>query len=124
MPLSQRDVKGRISSVQNIRKITRAMEMVAAARLRRAEQADLLARIAGGDWDDDTTGELQAAVQGYADDFGHELDEDGQPLEGATAGDPAADGGGTAHATASAGVGSSQADLATSSVPEQEAAPA
>ncbi len=38
MPLSQRDVKGRISSVQNIRKITRAMEMVAAARLRRAEQ--------------------------------------------------------------------------------------
>jgi F-type H+-transporting ATPase subunit gamma len=36
--LSQRDVKNRISSVQNIRKITRAMEMVAAARLRRAEQ--------------------------------------------------------------------------------------
>jgi F-type H+-transporting ATPase subunit gamma len=36
--VSQRDVKNRISSVQNIRKITRAMEMVAAARLRRAEQ--------------------------------------------------------------------------------------
>jgi F-type H+-transporting ATPase subunit gamma len=35
---SQRDVKGRISSVRNIQKITRAMEMVAAARLRRAEQ--------------------------------------------------------------------------------------
>src|SRR6476469_8314691 len=35
---SQRDVKNRISSVQNIQKITRAMEMVAAARLRRAEQ--------------------------------------------------------------------------------------
>jgi F-type H+-transporting ATPase subunit gamma len=35
---SQRDVKNRIASVQNIRKITRAMEMVAAARLRRAEQ--------------------------------------------------------------------------------------
>ena len=35
---SQRDVQDRISSVKNIRKITRAMEMVAAARLRRAEQ--------------------------------------------------------------------------------------
>jgi F-type H+-transporting ATPase subunit gamma len=38
MAASQADVKDRISSVQNIRKITRAMEMVAAARLRRAEQ--------------------------------------------------------------------------------------
>ncbi|MCX6385160.1 MAG: ATP synthase F1 subunit gamma [Solirubrobacterales bacterium] len=36
--MSQRDVKNRISSVKNIQKITRAMEMVAAARLRRAEQ--------------------------------------------------------------------------------------
>jgi F-type H+-transporting ATPase subunit gamma len=35
---SQRDVKQRIDSVKNIQKITRAMEMVAAARLRRAEQ--------------------------------------------------------------------------------------
>src|ERR1700722_16798797 len=35
---SQRDVRNRIASVQNIRTITRAMEMVAAARLRRAEQ--------------------------------------------------------------------------------------
>jgi F-type H+-transporting ATPase subunit gamma len=35
---SQRDVKGKIASVKNIQKITRAMEMVAAARLRRAEQ--------------------------------------------------------------------------------------
>jgi F-type H+-transporting ATPase subunit gamma len=36
--VSQRDVKNRISSVRNIQKITRAMEMVSAARLRRAEQ--------------------------------------------------------------------------------------
>jgi len=35
---SQRDVKNKIASVKNIQKITRAMEMVAAARLRRAEQ--------------------------------------------------------------------------------------
>jgi F-type H+-transporting ATPase subunit gamma len=35
---SQRDVKNKIASVKNIQKITRAMEAVAAARLRRAEQ--------------------------------------------------------------------------------------
>jgi F-type H+-transporting ATPase subunit gamma len=50
---SQRDVKNKIASVKNIQKITRAMEAVAAARLRRAEQritalrpyADALARM-------------------------------------------------------------------------------
>src|SRR4051812_26461639 len=36
--MAQKDVKTRIGSVKNIQKITRAMEMVAAARLRRAEQ--------------------------------------------------------------------------------------
>jgi F-type H+-transporting ATPase subunit gamma len=35
---TQKEVKTRIASVKNINKITRAMEMVAAARLRRAEQ--------------------------------------------------------------------------------------
>jgi F-type H+-transporting ATPase subunit gamma len=35
---SQKDTKSRIASVKNIQKITRAMEMVSAARLRRAEQ--------------------------------------------------------------------------------------
>ncbi|MDQ2940542.1 MAG: ATP synthase F1 subunit gamma [Actinomycetota bacterium] len=35
---TRKEVKNRIASVRNIHKITRAMEMVAAARLRRAEQ--------------------------------------------------------------------------------------
>jgi F-type H+-transporting ATPase subunit gamma len=35
---TQKEVRTRIASVKNIQKITRAMEMVAAARLRRAEQ--------------------------------------------------------------------------------------
>jgi F-type H+-transporting ATPase subunit gamma len=35
---TRKEVKSRISSVKNVQKITRAMEMVAAARLRRAEQ--------------------------------------------------------------------------------------
>jgi len=38
MPQSQRDVRNRIAAVKNIEKITRAMAMVAAARLRRSEQ--------------------------------------------------------------------------------------
>jgi F-type H+-transporting ATPase subunit gamma len=36
--MAQKDIKNRIASVKNIEKITRAMEMVAAARLRRAEE--------------------------------------------------------------------------------------
>jgi len=36
--MSQRDVKNRIASFKNVQKITRAMEAVSAARLRRAEQ--------------------------------------------------------------------------------------
>ena len=35
---SQRDIKRRIDSVRNTRKITRAMELVASARLRRAQE--------------------------------------------------------------------------------------
>src|SRR5688572_11418893 len=35
---TQKEVSNRISAVKNVHKITRAMEMVAAARLRRAEQ--------------------------------------------------------------------------------------
>src|SRR6202012_5934583 len=38
MAKSQRDVRNRISAVKNILKIARALELVAAARLRRAEQ--------------------------------------------------------------------------------------
>ena len=52
---TQQDTKNRISSVKNIQKITKAMEMVAAARLRRAEQrieamrpyADAIRRMTG-----------------------------------------------------------------------------
>jgi F-type H+-transporting ATPase subunit gamma len=35
---TRKEVRGRIASVKNVQKITRAMEMVAAARLRRAEE--------------------------------------------------------------------------------------
>src|SRR5690348_12401550 len=47
----------------------------------RAEKRDLLRRIAAGDWEDAIEQELDAAVKDYAEDFGYDLDEEGQPLE-------------------------------------------
>src|SRR4051812_5607800 len=46
-----------------------------------AEQQDLLKQIAAGEWDDDTESKLDSAVKDFADDFGFDLDEEGQPLE-------------------------------------------
>ncbi|MBA2637696.1 MAG: F0F1 ATP synthase subunit alpha [Solirubrobacterales bacterium] len=92
-----------------------------------AEESDLLARMREGDWEEGTVQALDAAVKGYAEDFGHELDEEGQPLDDATVGDPAGNGGATGRATGAEGVGATQADQAdqpASAVPEQEAAPA
>ena len=47
----------------------------------RAEKADLLEKIAGGDWEEGTVEELDAAIKEYADDFGYDLDEDGNPTD-------------------------------------------
>ena len=41
---SLKDLKNRIASVKNTRKITKAMQMVAAAKLRRAQEAAVAAR--------------------------------------------------------------------------------
>ncbi len=45
-----------------------------------AEAKDLLASVAGGDWSDGTQESLKAAIDQFADDFGYDLDEEGQPL--------------------------------------------
>ena len=47
----------------------------------RSEQSDLLSKIAGGDWSDETQEALKKGVAEFADDFGYDLDEDGQPVE-------------------------------------------
>jgi len=47
----------------------------------RAQHAELLEKIAGGDWSDDTEAAVKDAITQYAEDFGYDLDEDGQPLE-------------------------------------------
>ncbi len=44
MPSSSRDIKRRIASVKNTRQITKAMEMVSAAKMRRTQEAALRAR--------------------------------------------------------------------------------
>jgi F-type H+-transporting ATPase subunit alpha len=47
----------------------------------KASHAELLEKIAGGDWSDDTIKEVDEAVKQYAEDFGYDLDEEGHPLE-------------------------------------------
>jgi F-type H+-transporting ATPase subunit alpha len=46
-----------------------------------ADYADLLERIAAGEWDDGVESELREAVADFADDFGYDLDEDGMPSD-------------------------------------------
>ena len=41
---SQREIRRRIGSVKNIRQITRAMQFVAASKLKRAQEATLASR--------------------------------------------------------------------------------
>jgi F-type H+/Na+-transporting ATPase subunit alpha len=47
----------------------------------RSEQSDLLEKIAEGDWDDSTVEAVDNSVSEFADDFGYDLDEEGQPIE-------------------------------------------
>jgi F-type H+-transporting ATPase subunit alpha len=51
----------------------------------RAQQRELLEKVAGGDWSDETQKATHEAVESYARDFGYDLDEEGQPLEEAQA---------------------------------------
>jgi F-type H+-transporting ATPase subunit alpha len=46
-----------------------------------SEHSDLLEKIGGGDWSDETQEALRKAVGDFADDFGYDLDEEGHPLE-------------------------------------------
>jgi F-type H+-transporting ATPase subunit alpha len=46
-----------------------------------SQYRELRAKIAGGDWSDETQAEVKAALDEFADDFGYDLDEDGEPIE-------------------------------------------
>jgi F-type H+-transporting ATPase subunit alpha len=47
----------------------------------RGNEPELLKKIAGGDWSDETQAELNKFVAQFAEDFGYDLDEEGLPLE-------------------------------------------
>jgi F-type H+-transporting ATPase subunit alpha len=47
----------------------------------RSERQELLERIGGGDWSDETEQAVDRFVAEYAEDFGYDLDEEGQPIE-------------------------------------------
>jgi F-type H+-transporting ATPase subunit alpha len=47
----------------------------------RANEPELLKKIAGGDWSDETIKAVDGAVKQYAEDFGYDLDEEGHPIE-------------------------------------------
>jgi F-type H+-transporting ATPase subunit alpha len=47
----------------------------------RAEANDLLEKIGGGDWSDETQSRVREIVAEFADDFGYDLDEEGKPVD-------------------------------------------
>ncbi len=47
----------------------------------RSDHGELLGRVADGEWSDDVVEGIDKAVAEFADDFGYDLDEEGQPVE-------------------------------------------
>ena len=47
-----------------------------------SDSDELLAKLDDGDWEDETKSSLDGAIKSFADDFGYDLDEDGEPVEG------------------------------------------
>src|ERR1700727_450366 len=46
-----------------------------------AQHGDVREKIAGGDWSDGTQSAVKEAVEAFTEDFGYDLDEEGQPLD-------------------------------------------
>src|SRR5579859_979794 len=51
----------------------------------RANEPELMKKIAGGDWSDETQNAVDGLVKQFAEDFGYDLDEEGHPTEEAEA---------------------------------------
>src|SRR5579871_8678 len=47
----------------------------------RSNEPELLKKVAGGDWSDETQTGVDEAVKRFAEDFGYDLDEEGHPLD-------------------------------------------
>jgi F-type H+-transporting ATPase subunit alpha len=48
-----------------------------------AEDKDLLEKLAGGDWSDETQEAVKKVVAEFTEDFGYDLDEEGHPIDAA-----------------------------------------
>jgi F-type H+-transporting ATPase subunit alpha len=46
-----------------------------------SQHSDVREKIAGGDWSEGTQAAVKDAVATFAEDFGYDLDEEGQPLD-------------------------------------------
>ncbi len=46
-----------------------------------SSEPELLKKIAGGDWSDETQESVEKAIQQFAEDFGYDLDEEGHPMD-------------------------------------------
>jgi F-type H+/Na+-transporting ATPase subunit alpha len=62
-------------------------DLVARAR---SQHRDVLDKIAGGDWSDETQAAVRKALEDFASDFGYDLDEEGEPVDEAAPPEPAA----------------------------------
>jgi F-type H+-transporting ATPase subunit alpha len=81
-----------------------------------AEHAELLAKIAEGDWSEETEQGVRDAVAEFADDFGYDFDEDGGAVDDASS-EPAT----RATAASSDDEDEDEADDETADEPEEEA---
>jgi F-type H+-transporting ATPase subunit alpha len=52
-----------------------------------SEGSGVREKVAGGDWSDETQESMKKLIQEFADDYGYDLDEEGQPLEEGAEGD-------------------------------------
>jgi F-type H+/Na+-transporting ATPase subunit alpha len=77
-----------------------------------AQHRDVLDQIAGGDWSDSTQQALHKAVEALAEDFGYDLDEEGQPLDEGDTGAPRHERGGEDEGEDKQGAGEREAEPA------------
>jgi F-type H+/Na+-transporting ATPase subunit alpha len=88
-----------------------------------SEHDDLLAKIREGDWSDETQEAVRNAVGDFADDFGYDLDEEGQPLDERDVGETTREQEGIRSSQANGG-GDEGDEQASADQEEEAAAPA
>ena len=88
-----------------------------------SEHSDVLEKIRGGDWSDETQEALRNGLAEFADDFGYDLDEEGQPLDERDVGETTREQEGIRSSSAGNGA-DGEGDDAEAAEQEEAAAPA